>query len=380
MELPMNRLMVLCRYRRGLVWPAVCLVVIALAASTAAQTELDRVLERLMAPPDLEVADGFTARVLIPPGELYDPLFMRDHDGQVWINDDGGEEGEKGSKIVAVDGDGSVSTIIPLGRLLPVIGFDIAPPSFAPYQGHIFGLGQAVVSLPGVAANHIIQRVDPQADEDGTLFCTLPAAGEVGGGAAGMGIDARFGPEESPFAGKFYAITILNGTVYQVAPDGTCEPFVTFDPQTWGRPMGLAFSRDGEHMLVSVGDEQRGSIARVRPDGAVDTPLVRSTELMSPTGMAFAPANFGAYAGQLFVATSSGGADIQLTQPMPANGHVYRIDPQGEVHVVVSGLYNPMAIHFTRDRLWVSDINGDFIAGRRELPEGFVIELRVSQG
>lgn len=350
---------------------------ITLVVPVAAQTELDRVLERLMAPPELEVADGFTARVLIPPGELYDPLFMRENNGQVWLNDDGGEEGEKGSKIVRVDEDGGIATVIPLGRLLPVIGFDIAPPSFAPYQGHIFGLGQAVVSLPGVAANHIIQRVDPQTDEDGVLFCTLPAAGEFGGGAAGMGIDARFGPDESPFAGRFYAITILNGTVYQVAPDGTCEPFVTFDPQTWGRPMGLAFSRDSQHMLVSVGNEQQGTIARVRPDGTVDTPLVRSTQLMSPTGMAFAPPSFGAYAGQLFVATSSGGADIQLTQPMPANGHVYRITAEGEIHVVVSGLYNPMAIHFTRDRLWVSDINGDFIAGRRELPEGFVIEVQV---
>ena len=37
------------------------------AAPSAAQDELDRVLERLMATPDIEVEDGFTARVLIPP-------------------------------------------------------------------------------------------------------------------------------------------------------------------------------------------------------------------------------------------------------------------------------------------------------------------------
>jgi hypothetical protein len=27
--------------------------------------------------------------------------------------------------------------------------------------------------------------------------------------------------------------------------------------------------------------------------------------------------------------------------------------------------------------LWVSDINGDFIAGKRELPDGFIGEIRV---
>ncbi len=115
----------------------------------------------------------------------------------------------------------------------------------------------------------------------------------------------------------------------------------------------------------------------MRPDGTLDTPLVESPELMAPTGMAYAPEGFGDYAGQLFVATSSGGAEIQMTQPMAANGHVYRVTPQGEVRVVVSGLFNPMAVHFRGDRLWVSDINGDFIAGRRELPEGFVIEIQV---
>ncbi len=335
-----------------------------------------------MAPPELEVADGFTARVLVPPGELYDPLFMRNHDGQIWLNDDGGEEGEKGSKIVALDDSGNLSTVVPLGRLLPVIGFDVAPQGFGPYQGQVFSLAQAVVATPGVASAHIIQRVDPRTDEDGVLFCTLPMEGAGGDGIAGMGIEARFGPENTPFAGKFYAITILNRTVYQVTPDGGCTPFVTFDPQAWGRPMGITFSRDGARMLVSTGNEQRGSIARVRPDGTLDAPLVQSPLLVSPSGMAFAPASFGAYEGELFVATlgvpDSGAGGVPMTQPTPANGHVYRITPQGGVHTVVSGLHDPMGVHFTRDRLWVSDINGDFIAGRRELPEGFVIEIRVA--
>ena len=86
----------------------------AIVSALVAQDELDRVLQRLMALPDLEVADGFSARVLVPPGELYDPLFMRDHQGEIWMNDDGGEEGDKGSKIIALDDQGQLSTVIAL--------------------------------------------------------------------------------------------------------------------------------------------------------------------------------------------------------------------------------------------------------------------------
>ncbi len=348
------------------------------ATPIAAQDELDRVLERLMAVPDIEVEDGFTVRVLIPPGELYDPLFMRDHDGAIWMNDGGGEEGDKGSKIVAIDAQGGISTVIALGRLLPVTGFDIAPESFGRYQGQLFSLAQARVAFPGVAQNHIIQRIDPATDADGERFCTLPMAGAAGQGIAGTGIEARFGPEGSPFAGKFYAITQMNSTVYQVTPDGGCAPLVTFEGEAAGRPMGLVFSQDGQRMLVSTTTPRRGTIARVRADGTLDEPLAQSDLLRSPTGMAYAPASFGAYGGQLFVAALGSGG-MQMTHAPAVDGQVFRITPDGEVHLVASGLHNPIGVHFTEDRLWVSDINGDFIAGRRELPEGFVVELRVDR-
>ncbi len=178
-----------------LVWTMACLGLSVMALPIAAQDELDRVLERLMAAPNIEVEDGFTVRVLIPPGQLYDPLFMRDHDGAIWMNDDGGEEGDKGSKIVAIDAQGRISTVVALGRLLPVTGFDIAPLSFGQYQGQLFSLAQARVAFPGVARNHIIQRIDPETDADGELFCTLPMAGSGSQGIAGTGIEARFGPE-----------------------------------------------------------------------------------------------------------------------------------------------------------------------------------------
>lgn len=361
-----------------LVWTMACLGLSVMALPIAAQDELDRVLERLMAAPNIEVEDGFTVRVLIPPGQLYDPLFMRDHDGTIWMNDDGGEEGDKASKIVAIDPQGRISTVVALGRLLPVTGFDIAPVSFGRYQGQLFSLAQARVAFPGVARKHIIQRIDPETDANGELFCTLPLAGTGSQGIAGTGIEARFGPEGSPFAGKFYAITQMNRTVYQVTPDGGCTSLVTFDDEAAGRPMGLTFSPDGQRILVSTGNPQRGTIARVRADGTLDEPLAQSDLLTTPTGMAYAPARFGAYAGQLFVATLGGGG-MQMTHAPAADGQLFRITAEGAVHLVASGLHNPIGVHFAADRLWVSDINGDFVAGRRELPEGFVVELRVDR-
>ena len=35
------------------------------------------VVDRLLAPPTIQTEPGFAAKVLIPPGQLYDPLVMR---------------------------------------------------------------------------------------------------------------------------------------------------------------------------------------------------------------------------------------------------------------------------------------------------------------
>ena len=255
--------MQLHRHPHIMVWTIACLGVGLNSLPIGAQDELDRVLERLMAGPDIEVEDGFTARVLIPPGELYDPLFMRDHDGAVWMNDDGGEEGDKGSKIVAIDAQGGISTVIALGRLLPVTSFDIAPPGFGSYEGQLFSLAQAEVAYPGATMNHIIQHVDPTTTAIADRFCTLPMADADGGGISGIGFEARFGPEGSPFSGKFFAATLMNNSVYQVTADGTCSSFVRFER---GSPTGIAFSEDGQRMLVATG----GAIQQVRSDGTVD--------------------------------------------------------------------------------------------------------------
>jgi sugar lactone lactonase YvrE len=216
-------------------------------------------------------------------------------------------------------------------------------------------------------------------------LCTLPSTGAVNQGIAGVGADARFGPEGSPFAGRFFAVTAYNSTIYQVTADGQCTPFITFDAQRFGAPTGIGFSSDGQMMLVTVARgeimgpslNQAGALVRVSADGKVtDEPLVRG--LTRPAGVAVAPQAFGSYAGQVFV-TDIGNvqAPVPMTQPLSPDGKLYRVTPDGALHLVASGFFNPVSVCFIGDTLWVSDINGDFIGGKRELPDGFIVEIRA---
>lgn len=358
-----------------------------LAVAARGETELHKLERRLLRPPAIHVAPGFTARVIVPPGQLYDPAWMRPRGAVVWVNDDGGEEGDKGGRIVAIDRRGGIVPLADLGTLLPAVGFDVAPDGFGTYGGNIFTLAQAHAGLAAASANHVIQRVQLHRPPVASVFCTLPNNGTVNQGVSGFGAAASFGPEHSPFAAKFFAVTMLNTTIYQVTADGACTPFATFDPTRVGVPLGLQFAPDHATMLVSVSKNggasssgaQRGAIVRVRPDGSIEDEPVASG-LAVPTGMDFAPQGFGSYGGQLFVADAGDfGIPVKMTQPVANDGAIYRITPDGRTHLVASGFFNPSGVRFVGEALWISDINGDFIGGRRELPDGFVVEIRAQE-
>ena len=177
---------------------------------------------------------------------------------------------------MAIGKDGAISVVVKLGRLLPVTGFGIAPAGFGDCSGQLVSLAQAETAAPGATKNHVIQRVVIDSDDVSTVVCTLPEAGEVNQGISGFGADARFGPDGSPFANRFFAVTLFNNTIYQLTPDGKCSPFVTLDGKPWGAPGGLAFSADGQRLLVSVtkggaleGMEGNGAVLSIAADGTV---------------------------------------------------------------------------------------------------------------
>ena len=361
-----------------------CALGIASASSVFAEGELKGVVDRLVAVPTLKAEPGFATKVLIPPGQLYDPLVMLPRGKVTWLNDDGGEEDDKGSRLLAVNMAGNISVLAGLGKLLPSVGFDVAPADFGQYGGQIFTLAQPKVAMAGALSNHVIQRVDPTQHYAASIFCTLPGA--EGKKPAGFGLDARFGPPGSPFAGKLFAITILNNAIYQVTADGSCTPFVVFDGEKYSAPTMMTFTADGQSMLVSVTRgafditstaAPSGAIVRISPDGKIaDAPIF--TGAAQPMGMDFAPPGFGTYAGQLFFADIGVyQIPVPMTQALNADGKIYRLTSDGKAILVASGLHNPIGARFVGGKLWVTDINGDFIAGKRELPDGFVVEVRA---
>ncbi len=353
-------------------------LVASLCAGAAAADELAAMLERVMAY-EIRPAAGFRSEVVVPTGHFYDPLVMHPLEDVVWINDDGKEEADKGSRLMAVTRDGAVSVLVDADRLLPIsAGFDVAPDGFGGYGGQIFALSQPEIGDQGGLQNYVVQRIDPADDFAVSVFCTLPDRGE--GKVAGIGVDARFGPPESPFEGRLFASTSLNETIYQATPDGRCAPFVVFDPESQGSPLYLRFAPDGESLYVAVVRggifNARGSaLLRVMPDGRVDERAVAEAPTMMGS-FDFAPDGFGPYGGQLFV-TEVGHYEIPvpLGQALRPDGLVHRVTPEGNLERVASGFINPWNLRFVGDQLWVADINGDFIYGKRELPDGFIIGL-----
>lgn len=354
-----------------------------LAAPAAAQEplgkEAERVIETILAPPTIKAEPGFDAKLLVPPGELYDPLYMIPHDGSIWMNDDGKAEEDHGSRILSFAPDGTFSVLFDADQILPAVGFTVAPAGFGPYGGQIFTLAQPTTGMKGGLANHVIQRIDPATGET-SIFCTLPSSGTVGDGVAGFGTAIAPGPPGSGFANKLFAITILNRMIYQITPDGACQPFA--DLSDTGVD-SLAFTPDGSAMLVTgtpnsamdQAEGAHGAIMRIAPDGKLD-PKPVATGLKMPMGLAVAPPDFGSYGGEIFV-LDAGTFEVPVpqTQASRFDGKVYRVTPQGELKLVASGFANPGALLFTGGHLWVSDVNGDFIGGGRELPDGFLVQI-----
>ena len=350
-----------------------------------ATDEAQRVMDKVMALPEITAAEGFSASTFISTGHFYDPLFMRDWGERILVNDDGGAEGEKGSRILSFDAEGKIEVEIGLKKLPPVVGFDIAPANFGEVAGQFVVLSQEQSGFEAALKNHVVQAISQDGKGLVTRLCTLQALPkEPGELKSGFGVDGRFGPEGSAFANRFFSVTLKNATVYQTTSDGSCEPFITFDPDTWGLPFALNFSQDHQYMLVSVGpgigpglNAPSGGIARVNTQGEIVGEII-APGIGRASGMAFAPEDFGDYGGQLFVAaTGDMEIPVPMTQALQQDGYLYRVDKAGAVHQVASGFVNPAGIHFAFGKLLVADINGDFIAGRRELPEGFIIAIEA---
>ncbi|MGE0681449.1 MAG: hypothetical protein AB7P69_11220 [Candidatus Binatia bacterium] len=347
----------------------------------------DSIAATFLAKPNITVESGYTARVLVPPGTLYDPLFPITGEGDdIWLNDDGGEEGEGGGGLYRIQPNGAVSPLVPVGKIPPPTGIDRAPHSFGSYAGQIFILAQPKKGWAGATSNHIILRADPTTWET-QRFAELPSAGTRNEGISGAGVDLLFGPDNTAFAGRLFAITLLNNGIYQITPDGKAQPFVIMETARPRQPVCLTFAKvNGEDcMLVTTANgnfsprrqvEGFATVTQITPEGKVLSEFF-AEGFHSPSGIAYAPEGFGPYAGDLFVADLAAMMPMPVPKdkPLPRNGRIYHVDKQGKLNVFAQGFAMPMGLRFIGKRMIVCDVNGDYIGGGQELADGFVVEI-----
>lgn len=337
-------------------------------------------LARVLAVPALKVAPGLSAQVLVPTGgQLFDPfdLHVVGND-RLWIADDA-----KSGAIYEVTVAGKVTRLADIGQHAP-IALDVAPASFGPYAGQIYTVAFAKPEkIGGWELPNAITRIDPTSGKD-SVVCFLPdnQAHEPGAG----GFFARFGPEHSPFGGKLWVTAASNHTLYTVTPDGVCKPFMTLDLAKVGSPRGISFTADGKTMLLGVAAPSpanrakttagSGRILRVAADGTIAAESLVSG-LHEPGAMAFAPAGFGKFAGELFISDAGDwNNEVEATEPVGRDGLLYRVTATGQLEVVASGFANPVGVAFVGNALVISDINGDFHVGTQKFPDGFLYLLK----
>lgn len=346
----------------------------------------DAVPAALFTRPIIKTMPGFTATVLVGPGAMYDPLFVHPRpDGSIWVNDDGGVSGERGGVVWSIDTRGRVVPLVDAARMMPATGIDVAPPTFGNWGGQIFMVATKVVARVGVQQSHIIARVEPKGRRPSVTVCTLPDHGEIAKGVAAAGVEARFGPPKTPFANRFFSITIANNTIYQTTADGSCTPFATFD----GSPWGLAFAPDGSKMYVTVrqgtkglsGRPSAGVIQTVGPDGRIDPAPVFRHSTTAIFDVEVAPAGFGIYGGDLFF-TDWGGAGGGGGEDGPPtwDGALYRVGRDGKPQLVASGFSNPAGIAFSGSSIWVADVNRDGPFYEKQwVADGFVVRIDLQK-
>jgi hypothetical protein len=153
------------------------------------------------------------------------------------------------------------------------------------------------------------------------------------------------------------------------------------------QPVCLTFGRiDGEdRMIVSSANGNFSprrqvpgfaTVTQITGDGRV-LPQYLVENLDTPSGLAFAPAGLGPYAGALFIADIGGIMPIpaQRDKAPPRNGRVLRVGADGTAVPFASGFASPLGLRFIGERMIVCDINGDYIGGGIEHPDGFVVEI-----
>jgi len=262
-------------------------------------------------------------------------------------------------KLVFSDASGAVmsapmegGTATTLAKVANPAGVAIGPAGFGSYAGQIFVASGSDEKTPCE-----VMRIGGSA---ATSFAKLPDAGTLNGGKAAECRDLEFGAAGSPFAGKLYAVSNGNATIYEIDSSGKAKAFATFDGKPAYEISSIAFSAANDpkapnSMLAGMRPRMEvaakvGRINAFGPDGKQKTEY--SLGFVNPTGWGYAPAGFGSYAGNLMIVDAGRPAAKNAAD---RDGNVYRVDNKGVTRPFASGMVDPNCLRITNNALVIAD-------------------------
>jgi len=271
------------------------------------------------------------------------PLYVQVDGGKLIFSD------ASGAVMSAPMGGGTATT---LAKVANPEGVAIAPAGFGSYAGQVF-----VASGADDKTACEVMRIGGNA---ATSFAKLPDAGKLNGGKATECKDLEFGSAGTPFAGKLYAVANGNATIYEIDASGKAKAFATFDGSPSFEISNLSFTGASDpkapnSMLVGMRPhmEIAAKVGRINvfgPDGKQKSEYLLG--FINPTGWGYAPAGFGTYGGNLFVADAGKAA---AKNGADRDGQVYRVDNKGVTRPFATGLVDPNCLRITASGMVIAD-------------------------
>lgn len=264
---------------------------------------------------------------------------------------------EKGNLIFSDASGGVFSSPLSGGKATEIAkvkdpgGLAVAPAGFGSYAGQTF-----VLSQTGDKAPCEVMRIDKGT---ASSFAKLPDAGKLNGGKATDCRDLEFGSGQ--FAGKLFAVTNGNATVYQIDSSGKAKAFAVFDQPPTFELSSVAFTDASDtkapnSMLIGMRPRTEvslkvGRIIAFGADGKQKTEYLIGFGAL-PTGWGYAPAGFGTYGGELFILDAGRPADKNQSA---RDGNLYRLDKKGVVRPFASGMVDPNCLRFVGKTMVIAD-------------------------
>jgi len=288
----------------------------------------------------LDVEVPFEIKALKAPG-LVAPYFLQDNHGAIVVSDQAGG-------VFSVTFAGKVTELAGKAKIKNPAGVAIGPAGFGSYAGNVFVLA-AAGDIKGPCE---VERIDKSGAV--STFAKLPDA------TATECRDLEFGKAGTPFAGKLYAATSGNATIYSIDSSGKASAFGTYNKPIVFELTTITFapasdSKAPNLMLVGMrakmgGASKVGRISMVGPDGKMkdDVYLVG---FIRPSGFGWAPSSFGSYGDELMIADTGKFASENDNE---RDGQVYRVE-KGIARGFAAGLMDPTDMKFIGNKAVICD-------------------------